>query len=122
MFINSLRLVDDCGLTYLHVFPYSRRTGTPADRMPQVAGAAIKERATKLRAKGRVVLADYLDAQVGRQVEVLMERRDLGRTEGFAGVEVDPGVAEAGEIANVRVIGSDGSRLRGTLLAPKCAP
>jgi threonylcarbamoyladenosine tRNA methylthiotransferase MtaB len=122
MFINSLRLVDDCGLTYLHVFPYSRRAGTPADRMPQVAGPTIKERAAELRAKGGTVLTAYLAGQVGRDVEVLMERRGLGRTPGFAEVEVGPSVAEPGALANVRVIGSDSSRLRGTMLAPKCAP
>jgi threonylcarbamoyladenosine tRNA methylthiotransferase MtaB len=122
MFINSLRLVDDCGLTYLHVFPYSRRVGTPADRMPQIAGSVIKERAATLRAKGRTVLAGYLDAQIGCEAELLMERRGLGRTSGFAEVETIPGTAEPGEFAHVRVTGSDGSRLRGTPLAPNCAP
>jgi threonylcarbamoyladenosine tRNA methylthiotransferase MtaB len=121
MFINSLRLVDDCGLTYLHVFPYSRRAGTPADRMPQVAGSAIKERAARLREKGRLVLAAHLDAQVGRETELLMERRDLGRTPGFAEVETDAGAAEPGDLVRVRVTGSDGSRLRGEPVAPKCA-
>jgi threonylcarbamoyladenosine tRNA methylthiotransferase MtaB len=122
MFINSLRLVDDCGLIYLHVFPYSRRAGTPADRMPQVARAAIKERAARLRARGRTVLAAYLDTQVGREAELLMERSGLGRTPGFAEVAAVGWAAEPGELAHVRVTGSDGSRLRGTLLAPKCAP
>ncbi len=122
MFINSLRLIDDCGLTYLHVFPYSRRAGTPADRMPQVAGAAIKERAARLRDKGRAALAVYLEAQVGREAEILIERRGLGRTPGFAEVEADAGAAEPGEFVDVRVTGSDGCRLRGAPVAPKCAP
>ena len=122
MFINSLRLVDDCGLTYLHAFPYSRRAGTPADRMPQVTSPAIKERAARLREKGRAALAAYLDAQVGRETELLMERRGLGRTPGFAEVETDGGAAESGELVHVRVTGSDGSRLHGEPLAPKCAP
>ena len=122
MFINSLRLVDDCGLTYLHAFPYSRRAGTPADRMPQVTSPAIKERAARLRKKGRAALAAYLDAQVGRETELLMERRGLGRTPGFAEVETDGGAAESGELVHVRVTGSDGSRLHGEPLAPKCAP
>jgi threonylcarbamoyladenosine tRNA methylthiotransferase MtaB len=121
MFINSLRLVDDCGLTYLHVFPYSRRAGTPADRMPQVAGTAIKERAARLREKGRAALAAYLDAQVGREAELLMERRGLGRTPGFAEMETDADIAGPGELVHARVTGSDGSRLRGEPLAPKCA-
>jgi len=122
MFINSLRLVDDCGLTYLHAFPYSRRAGTPADRMPQVTSPAIKERAARLREKGRAALAAYLDAQVGRETELLMERRGLGRTPGFAEVETDGGAAESGEFVHVRVTGSNGSRLHGEPLAPKCAP
>jgi threonylcarbamoyladenosine tRNA methylthiotransferase MtaB len=122
MFINSLRLVDDCDLTFLHVFPYSRRAGTPADRMPQVPGPAIKERAARLREKGRAALAAYLNAQIGHDAELLIERRGLGRTPGFAEVEADPGVGEPGDVVNVRVTGSNGSRLRGALPAPKCAP
>jgi threonylcarbamoyladenosine tRNA methylthiotransferase MtaB len=122
MFINSLRLVDDCGLTYLHIFPYSRRAGTPADRMPQVAGPVIRERAARLREKGRATLAAYLDTQIGREAELLMERRGLGRTPGFAEVEASADTAVPGELVRVRVTGSDGSRLRGERIAPKCAP
>ena len=122
MFVNSLRLVDDCGLTFLHVFPYSRRPGTPAERMPQVAGTTIKARATRLRDKGRIALAGYLAAQVGREAELLVERPGLGRTPGFAEVEVAPDASEPGELVHIRVTGSDGSRLRGERLAPKCAP
>jgi threonylcarbamoyladenosine tRNA methylthiotransferase MtaB len=121
MFINSLRLVDDCGLAYLHVFPYSRRAGTPADRMPQVAGAAIKERAARLRDKGQAALAAYLYAQVGQEVDVLTERRGLGRTPAFAEVAMDAAAAEPGEFVRVRVTGSNGSRLHGEPSAPKCA-
>jgi threonylcarbamoyladenosine tRNA methylthiotransferase MtaB len=121
MFANTLQLLDDCGLTFLHVFPFSRRPGTPASRMPQVDGAAIRHRAARLREKGRAALAAYLDAQVGREVELLMERADLGRTPGFAEVEVATDAAPA-TLVNVRVIGSDGSRLRGGHLDPKCAP
>jgi threonylcarbamoyladenosine tRNA methylthiotransferase MtaB len=122
MFINSLRLVDDCGLTYLHIFPYSRRAGTPADRMPQVAGPVIRERAARLREKGRATLAAYLDTNIGREAELLMERRGLGRTPGFAEVETSADTAVPGEFVRVRVTGSDGSRLRGERIAPKCAP
>src|SRR5262252_788878 len=84
MFAGSLQLVDECGLTFLHVFPFSPRPGTPAARMPQVARAVVKERAACLRAKGAAALSSYLEAQVGRAVEVLMERDHLGRTPGFA--------------------------------------
>jgi threonylcarbamoyladenosine tRNA methylthiotransferase MtaB len=125
MFANTVRLIDDCGLTFLHVFPYSRRSGTPASRMPQVAGPAIKERAARLRQKGKAALAGWLEAQVGREAELLMERADLGRTPGFAEVEVevDGGAGAApGALVNVLLRGSDGARLRARPLAPKCAP
>jgi threonylcarbamoyladenosine tRNA methylthiotransferase MtaB len=121
MFANSLRIVDDCGLTFLHVFPFSRRPGTPASRMPQVDSPTIKHRAAQLRLKGRAGRATYLDAQVGQTAQLLMERSDLGRTPAFAEVEVDAGAAP-GEIVNVRVIASDGARLRGEPLPPTCAP
>ena len=86
MFENSLRLVKECGLTWLHVFPYSARPGTPAARMPQVDGRAIRERAARLRAAGAAQVADHLSAQVGRRHRVLMESPRLGRTEQFAEV------------------------------------
>jgi threonylcarbamoyladenosine tRNA methylthiotransferase MtaB len=121
MFAGSLHLVDDCGLTFLHVFPFSRRAGTPADRMPQVSGAIIKDRAARLRRKGREALAGYLEAQVGRAAELLMEQPGLGRTRGFVEVETAADTAQAGDLVNVRVTGSDGCRLRGEALAPKCA-
>jgi threonylcarbamoyladenosine tRNA methylthiotransferase MtaB len=123
MFANSLQLVDDCGLTFLHVFPFSRRPGTPASRMPQVEGPAIKQRAARLRQKGQASLAAYLDGQVGRDAELLMERADLGRTPGFAEVEIGTGAdTSPGALVNVRVTRSDGSRLHGAAIAPKCAP
>jgi threonylcarbamoyladenosine tRNA methylthiotransferase MtaB len=122
MFEGSLRLVGDCGLTFLHVFPFSRRPGTPADRMPQVAKAAIRERAARLRQSGRAALAGYLAAQVGRDAEVLMERPGLGRTRGFAEVETAPDAGEPGELVHLRIAASDGCRLRGERLATKCAP
>jgi threonylcarbamoyladenosine tRNA methylthiotransferase MtaB len=121
MFANSLRLVDDCGLTFLHVFPFSRRAGTPADRMPQVDGPAVRERAARLRRKGDAALARYLAGQVGREVEVLMERPGLGRTPGFAEVGIDADGTEAGALVTARVTASDGARLRGERCAPKCA-
>jgi threonylcarbamoyladenosine tRNA methylthiotransferase MtaB len=122
MFINSLRLVRDCGLTYLHVFPYSRRPGTPAARMPQVEGAVIKERAARLRREGQAALARHLHAQIGQEAELLIERPGLGRTRGFAEVEIDPDVSRPGELVHVRVTGTEGARLRGERVAPKCAP
>ena len=88
-FENSLALVRECDLTWLHVFPYSPRPGTPAARMPQVDGAAIKERAARLRAAGEAQVARHLAAQVGRAHAVLMESPRMGRTEQFTEVAFD---------------------------------
>jgi threonylcarbamoyladenosine tRNA methylthiotransferase MtaB len=120
MFANSLRLVDECGLTYLHVFPYSPRPGTPAARMPQVQAPAIKERAARLRAKGREALAGYLDAQVGNEAEVLMEQNGVGRTPAFAPVQLDEPAAP-GDFIAARGTRSDGTRLQARRSAPTCA-
>lgn len=84
MFEDSLRLVEDCGLTFLHVFPFSPRTGTPAARMPQLAQPVVKARAARLRALGEAAEARYLASQVGRPQAALMESETLGRTEGYA--------------------------------------
>ena len=84
MFENSMKLVEDCGLTWLHVFPFSAREGTPAARIPPVDGRIVKARAAQLRALGERRVADYLAAQVGRLDEVLIENPHMGRTEGFA--------------------------------------
>lgn len=86
MFAQTLDLVEACGLTYLHVFPYSPRQDTPAARMPQVPAALRKERAARLRAKGKQALDDFLASQVGRTVQVLIEEPGLGRSEQFAPV------------------------------------
>jgi len=119
MFDQSLQLVDDCGLTFLHVFPFSPRKGTAAARMPQVPGAVVKERAARLRQRGETALADYLAQQVGTHVEVLLERERLGRTPGFAELELDL-PASPGALTSARVIGSTGRRLRGELVATMC--
>ncbi len=86
MFDNSLRLVEECGLTWLHVFPYSPRQGTPAARMPQVDGAAIRARAARLRAAGEAAVARHLAGLSGQVREVLTESPRMGRTECFAEV------------------------------------
>ncbi|MGR3485376.1 MAG: tRNA (N(6)-L-threonylcarbamoyladenosine(37)-C(2))-methylthiotransferase MtaB [Paracoccaceae bacterium] len=86
---ENLSLVKACGLTWLHVFPYSPRPGTPAARMPPVDGAAIKARAAELRALAGPAVARHLSAQVGRPQKVLMEEARMGRTEGFAEMRFD---------------------------------
>jgi threonylcarbamoyladenosine tRNA methylthiotransferase MtaB len=110
MFTNSLKLVDDCGLTFLHVFPFSPRKGTPAARMPQVRGPLVKDRAARLRAKGEAALIRHLDAQIGQQHTVLMEGPRMGRTEQFAEVAFDRDMAE-GQIVTCAILGHDGTRL-----------
>ncbi len=86
MFENSLRLVQDCGLTFLHVFPFSPRKGTPAARMPPVNGAVIRDRAARLRAAGAEALTRHLAAQVGQVHRILTESPRMGRTEQFTEV------------------------------------
>ncbi|MBX3569533.1 MAG: tRNA (N(6)-L-threonylcarbamoyladenosine(37)-C(2))-methylthiotransferase MtaB [Rhizobiaceae bacterium] len=109
MFENSLKIVEECGLTHLHVFPYSPRKGTPAARMPQVGGATIRGRAARLRAAGDAAHARHLAALVGTTQRVLVERDGLGRTEGFALVAIDRG--RPGEIVETAIAGHDGQRL-----------
>ena len=108
MFAQSLDLVDACGLTHLHVFPFSPRPGTPAAKMPQVARAVVKERAKRLRDKGAAALVRHLDGEVGRQRRVLMESDNVGRTEQFTPVHV---VATTGALVDVTIAGHDGRQL-----------
>jgi threonylcarbamoyladenosine tRNA methylthiotransferase MtaB len=109
-FANSLKLVDDCQLTWLHVFPYSAREGTPAARMPAVNGAAIKERAAALRAAGERRVAMHLATQQGRQHSILMENPHMGRTEQFTEVRFDLPQTE-GALVSGRITGQDGAVL-----------
>jgi threonylcarbamoyladenosine tRNA methylthiotransferase MtaB len=116
MFDNTLDLVDACGLTYLHVFPFSPRDGTPAARMPQVARPRIKERAARLRAKGDMALSRYLERQHGTETEILIEQAGVGRTAQFAEVLVEPGAA-VGSLQRARIWDHDGRRLKGRVVA-----
>ena len=111
MFRQSLALVDECGLTNLHVFPYSPRQGTPAARMPEVPRGAIKERAARLREKGRERLAAHLAARTGTSGEVLAERGGIGRLACFTPVKLRADAPPAGTIFEARFAGHDGERL-----------
>ena len=102
----SLRLIDDAGLTHLHVFPYSVRPGTPAARMPQVAAGAIKARAARLREKGKTAMAAWLASRVGATVNVLRETEDTGRCEHYANVRLESR-GPVGEIVTARVMSAD---------------
>ncbi|WP_439121715.1 tRNA (N(6)-L-threonylcarbamoyladenosine(37)-C(2))-methylthiotransferase MtaB [Marivita sp.] len=109
-FENSLKLVEECALTWLHVFPYSPREGTPAARMPAVDGRAIKDRSARLRAAGVAAVARHLAEQQGRTHRVLMEAPDMGRTEQFTEVRFNA-VQPVGQIVQATITGSDGHQL-----------
>jgi threonylcarbamoyladenosine tRNA methylthiotransferase MtaB len=109
MFARSLDLVEECDLTFLHVFPYSPRPGTPAAKMPQVAGGAIKQRAKRLRSAGEAALRKRLSAEVGAVRDVLIESATAGRTEHYLPVAINdetPGV-----VRRLAISGHDGARL-----------
>ena len=110
MFENSLKLVEECGLTFLHVFPYSARKGTPAARMPQVRGPAIRDRAARLRQAGDAALLRHLAAQRGKVHRILTEGPHRGRTEQFTEVSLTAPQPE-GRIVTARISGHDGTRL-----------
>lgn len=114
-FQNSLNLVDDCALTWLHVFPYSPRHGTPAARMPSVNGNDIKSRAARLRTAGAAAVAKHLGAQQGKTHHILMENPRMGRTEQFTEVNFDTDQPEQ-QIVTARIIGQTDKHL----LASSC--
>ncbi len=109
MFARTLDLVEECGLTHLHVFPFSPREGTPAARMPQIPRDVAKERASRLRARGLEALHAHLDHQIGRKLEVLSERGGVSRARDFTLVKT-PDV-EAGKLFSLSVAGRDGGAL-----------
>lgn len=109
MFSRSLDLVEECGLTFLHVFPYSPRPGTPAARMPQVPGGAIKARAKQLRAAGEAALRRRLQAEIGTTRDVLIESEGQGRTEHYLLVAIAG--ERVGSVVPLRIAGNDGERL-----------
>lgn len=116
MFRRTMDLVDECELTYLHVFPFSPRNGTPAARMPQVPRSVVKERAAVLRAKGQELLTKHLKAQRGCTVEVLLERPHRGRTPQFTEMVLSE-LGESGDLVVAKVSGHDGAHLIGEVVA-----
>ena len=109
MFSRSQDLVEECDLTFLHVFPYSKRPGTPAARMPQVAGEKIKERARRLRASGEAALRRRLASEIGATRQVLIESDRQGRTEHFLPVAISG--ETPGAVQELAIAGHDGARL-----------
>jgi threonylcarbamoyladenosine tRNA methylthiotransferase MtaB len=116
MFDSTYNLIDDAGLTYLHVFPYSIRPGTPAARMPQVHGATIKARAAHLRDRGHTALAAHLQTYIGATVHVLMEQGHTGRSEHYASVHLNSAV-ETGRIVAARITAASADALHGEVIA-----
>jgi threonylcarbamoyladenosine tRNA methylthiotransferase MtaB len=109
-FARSRDLVDECGLTHLHVFPYSARPGTPAARMPQVPPPVRKERARLLRDAGAAVLRRHLETEIGARRRVLTESNNMARTEQFTPVRLGQR-AEPGQIFEVSIAAHDGKHL-----------
>jgi threonylcarbamoyladenosine tRNA methylthiotransferase MtaB len=110
MFARSLDLVAECGLTHLHVFPFSPRPGTPAARMPPVAPPIVKARAQALRQKGEAALRRHLDGEIGARRRVLTEAGNSGRTEQFTKVRL-PGAVAPGLMLDLTIAGHDGRQL-----------
>jgi threonylcarbamoyladenosine tRNA methylthiotransferase MtaB len=109
MFARSQDLIGACGLTFLHVFPYSPRPGTPAARMPQVAGDQIRERASRLRAAGEAALQRRFQSEIGATRQVLIESATQGRTEHFLPVAISG--ETPGTVRTFTIAGDDGARL-----------
>jgi threonylcarbamoyladenosine tRNA methylthiotransferase MtaB len=116
MFENSLKIVDECGLTYLHVFPFSPRPGTPAARMPQLEKTVIRERAARLRAKGQERLDRFMTGEIGAMRSILVETEQTGRTQHFAPVRFVQKLAP-GAIVEAQVTGRNDNVLEVRLAA-----
>jgi threonylcarbamoyladenosine tRNA methylthiotransferase MtaB len=112
MFRHTLDLVDECGLTFVHVFPYSARPGTPAARMPQLPDAVVKERAARLRVAAETALAAEFFARIGSETDVLVERFGMGRATFYAPVSFT-GPDRSGSVRRMRLIGVSGRNLIG---------
>ncbi len=115
MFENTLALVEECGLTHLHIFPFSARSGTPAAMMPQIEADVIAARAKRLRQAGDAALARHLSTQVGKQLTLLTERGGVARAEDFSKVRV--GDVPAGRMIGAEIVGQDGKMLLANSLA-----
>jgi len=120
MFDNTLALVEEASLSFLHVFPFSPRPGTPAARMPPVDRRIVKERAGRLRAAGDAALSRHLDRAVGRTVQALVERPGLARAPDFTEIAFE-GAGEPGTIVPLTLTGHDGRKATGRLRAPELA-
>ena len=112
MFRHTLDLIGECGLAFVHVFPYSVRAGTPAARMPQLPDAVIKQRAARLRASGEIAFAAELSNRIGSETDVLVERPGMGRAAFYAAVSFAES-GDAGSVRRMRLVGASGRNLIG---------
>ncbi len=110
MFLNSVKLIEEAGIIFTHIFPYSKREGTPAAKMPQVNGKIVKARAKILREKGAEELQKFLQKQVGKTLKVLIEKDGIGKAENFLDVKIlsDYKNLKSGEILQIKASGVDG--------------
>ena len=117
MFANSLRLVEEAGIIFTHIFPYSKRDGTPAAKMPQVNGKVIKQRAKMLRDVGAQELQKFLHQQIGKKLPVILEKNNLGKAENFLDVKISGGQEiNAGELVLAAIKSVEGNQLIGEVL------
>ena len=117
MFRRSLDLIEECGLTFVHVFPYSPRPGTPAARMPPVSGRIVKERAAQLRQVAKAALAAELSWRIGSETDVLIESPGRGRASFYGIVSFPSGTGAVGSVQRMRLVDSDGQSLSGVTAA-----
>jgi threonylcarbamoyladenosine tRNA methylthiotransferase MtaB len=115
MFANTLRFIEECGFVWLHVFPYSARSGTPAAKMPQVRGEIRKARAAQLRAVGEKAVLRHLDSLICQRLDVLVEQNGLGRTPTYAEVKL-PFPAQVGSVISIECVAREGAKLVGRLI------
>lgn len=111
MFENSLKLIEEAGLSFCHIFPYSKREGTPAAKMPTLDGGVVKRRAKMLREAGKKELQKLLNAQIGRVLSVVVEKDGIGKSENFLDVLIQDKSLKSGDIIDVKVIGVEGEFL-----------
>jgi threonylcarbamoyladenosine tRNA methylthiotransferase MtaB len=117
MFLNSLKLIEEAGLIFTHIFPYSKRDGTPAAKMPQLDGKIIKIRAKLLREAGQKQLQNFLQNQIGKNLKVIIEKDGMGKSENFLDVKIigDSQNLKSGEILQIKASGVEGNFLTATL-------
>lgn len=115
MFANTLTLVEECGLDFLHVFPFSARKGTPAARMPQLDPSTVQDRAARLRHLGRIRMQKFLESHVNKEVKAIVEKDNIARTEHFALVRLNR-VTPPGSLVQIMANGIEGEALTGTII------